>query len=124
MTFLEAFQRLLKVIADGTYLVSCEAFEECYDSQRFKCEDGFEKLSDSQEKLCVIESLRSRCIPLHASEPQIQQGSGFIMCLFERSSPGEDPRLVLDIWVNVSSEYSHGFYAVKDGFVKSTPCHP
>ncbi|GFW25276.1 hypothetical protein TNCV_5088421 [Trichonephila clavipes] len=31
--------------------------------------------SDSQEKLPVTESLRSRCIPLHGSEPQLQLGS-------------------------------------------------
>ncbi|GFS98576.1 hypothetical protein TNCV_2987081 [Trichonephila clavipes] len=36
----------------------------------------FEKLSDSQEKLPVTESLRSRGIPLHASEPQLKLGSG------------------------------------------------
>ncbi|GFU65137.1 uncharacterized protein TNCV_4056071 [Trichonephila clavipes] len=41
-----------------------------------------------------------------------------------RSSPGEGPRLVSDIRVSVSAEYSHGLCAVKDGFVKSMPSHP
>ncbi|GFW71998.1 hypothetical protein TNCV_4788861 [Trichonephila clavipes] len=51
------------------------AFEECYYSQCFKCEEYLEKLSDSQEKLPVTKCLRSRCIPLRASEPQLQLGS-------------------------------------------------
>ncbi|GFY28399.1 hypothetical protein TNCV_1970541 [Trichonephila clavipes] len=50
------------------------AFGECYDCQCFKWEKYFEKLSDSQEKLPVKESPKSRCIPLHASEPQLQLG--------------------------------------------------
>ncbi|PRD28987.1 UNVERIFIED_CONTAM: hypothetical protein NCL1_30775 [Trichonephila clavipes] len=40
------------------------------------------------------------------------------------SSPGESPRLISDIRVNVSAEYSHGLCAVKSGFVKSIPCYP
>ncbi|PRD24650.1 UNVERIFIED_CONTAM: hypothetical protein NCL1_43140 [Trichonephila clavipes] len=39
-----------------------------------------------------------------------------------RSSPGKGSRLVSDIRVNVSAEYSHGLCAVKDGFVKSISC--
>ncbi|GFT50513.1 piggyBac transposable element-derived protein 4 [Trichonephila clavipes] len=46
------------------------------------------------------------------------------MSLFERSSPAEGPRLVSDIRVNVSAEYSNGLRAVKSNFVKSIPCYP
>ncbi|GFX83714.1 uncharacterized protein TNCV_349781 [Trichonephila clavipes] len=40
------------------------------------------------------------------------------------SSPGEGPRLVSDIRVKVSAEYSHGLCAVKGSFVKSILCYP
>ncbi|GFX22924.1 uncharacterized protein TNCV_2086321 [Trichonephila clavipes] len=39
------------------------------------------------------------------------------MCLFERSSPEEGRRLVSDIKVNVSAEYSHELCGIKDGFL-------
>ncbi|GFX54067.1 uncharacterized protein TNCV_2337031 [Trichonephila clavipes] len=37
--------------------------------------------------------------------------------------PEEGPRLVSDIRVSVSAEYSHGLCAVKISVVKSIPCH-
>ncbi|GFX70144.1 uncharacterized protein TNCV_4615821 [Trichonephila clavipes] len=50
------------------------AVGECYESPCCNCEEYFEKLRDSQERLPVTESLSSRCIQLHTSEPQLQLG--------------------------------------------------
>ncbi|GFX10138.1 uncharacterized protein TNCV_1865361 [Trichonephila clavipes] len=43
------------------------------------------------------------------------------MCLFERTSPGESPRLVSDIRVSVSAGYSHGFCADQMALSKAFP---
>ncbi|GFS61127.1 retrovirus-related Pol polyprotein from transposon 17.6 [Trichonephila clavipes] len=90
----------------------------------FWCEEYFEKLSDSQERLPVNESLYPKCIQLPASEPKLQLGSDRLPFHWTlRSSPGEGPRLVLDIRVSVSAEYHHRLCAVKSSVVKSIPCH-
>ncbi|GFT70246.1 uncharacterized protein TNCV_3456911 [Trichonephila clavipes] len=43
---------------------------------------------------------------------------------FERSSPGESPRLVPNIRISVSAEYRHGLRTAEGSIVESIPCHP
>ncbi|GFS63062.1 uncharacterized protein TNCV_3743191 [Trichonephila clavipes] len=44
--------------------------------------------------------------------------------LFERSSPGESPRLVPNIRISVSADYRHGLRAAESSIVEGIPCHP
>ncbi|GFW93987.1 hypothetical protein TNCV_4813051 [Trichonephila clavipes] len=68
-----------KVLLRFTVHLEVPFIWECYVSSYGKCEEYFEKLSDSQERLPVTESPQSRCIQLHASEPLLQLGSDRLM---------------------------------------------